>query len=103
MENESEKQTVVGKTGSELTEQKINSAIAEIKDFINDDAILRDYRSYVYRNLLTDALIVEIRNKNLPGMSHLSVRSLLLKEFENSILYWIDSVDFKLRFYYTVL
>ena len=103
METEKQNETVTDNVASELTDEKINNAIAEIKEFINYDAILRDYRFYVYRVLLSDAIIVEIRNKNLPGMSHLSIKSLLLKEFEKSILYWIDSVNFNLRFYYTVL
>ena len=38
MENESEKQTVVGKTGSELTEQKINSLNAMYGKFRTEDS-----------------------------------------------------------------
>ena len=50
MENESDKLTVAGNATSELTDGKINSAIDEIKVFIAEDIILRNYNFPLYCN-----------------------------------------------------
>ena len=90
MENESEKQTVVGKTGSELTEQKINSAINEVKDFLNNYLFVF-YKFQIKKKSDLQHFYLKIRNKAFNGIANITMHDIILKSFKFSEIFWIES------------
>ena len=90
MENKSEKQTVVGITGSELTEQKINRAINEIKDFLNNYLFVI-FKFKIQKKSDLQHFNVKIRDKTINGIGNFAMRSIILKSFKFSEIYWIES------------
>jgi tricorn protease-like protein len=102
MENENDKLTVAGNAASELTDEKINSAIDEIEAFLIEDIILHHYIWKFIKYSPINAFSLSIKCYDMAGMSNYAVKTLLNANFKNAFCHWIDGDKGILTFLYSI-
>ena len=90
MENENNNKTVVGNTASEATDEKINTAINEVQDFLNNYLFVF-YKFEIKKKSDLLQFDMKIRDKAINGITNIAMHDIILKSFKFSEIYWIES------------
>ena len=102
MENENKNRTVAGNATSELTDGKINRAIDEIKVFIAEDIILRNYNWKFIKHAPIRAFSLVISFSNMDGISNYAAKRILTANFIRSDCHWINGSNGSISFLFSI-
>ena len=91
----------VGKTTLDVSEERINTAIEEVKKFF-EQSVLSTYEVKIKKKLNYGYFDVKIKDIDIEGISFFAGKEIFNKTFDFSRIFWIESKNGSIIFNFRI-